>query len=163
MSNFKYISLFLFVFSYFNATSQNLTETLQLQRKTENIFLINTGLDVVYMGSGLLLRNLAEKNIDKVVVSVGYNLSKDFQARAEMRVRNVKEVLKYHEVISYSGIPLVTAIQNYEREDVHKPGFGFFNRGRFSATSRCSASGSWLQSTATCSSAVSVSAAMTRR
>ena len=56
-------------------TSQNLTEARQLQRKTENIFLINTGLDVVYMGSGLLLRNMAEKNVDKQTQFNGYGNS----------------------------------------------------------------------------------------
>jgi hypothetical protein len=44
---------------------QTLSETMRLQRKTENIFLFNTGLDVVYVGSGFLLRNLAVKNADK--------------------------------------------------------------------------------------------------
>lgn len=53
----------------------SLTETLRLQRKTENIFLINTCLDVVYMGSGLLLRNMAEKNVDKQTQFNGYGNS----------------------------------------------------------------------------------------
>jgi hypothetical protein len=38
---------------------------MRLQRKTENIFLVNTGLDVLYVSSGFLLRNLAEKNAVK--------------------------------------------------------------------------------------------------
>ena len=42
-----------------------LAETMQLQRKTENIFLVNTGLDVLYVSSGFLLRNLADKNVVK--------------------------------------------------------------------------------------------------
>lgn len=54
---------------------QNLTETMRLQRKTENIFLVNTGLDVVYMGSGLLLRNMAAKNVDKQAQYNGYGNS----------------------------------------------------------------------------------------
>lgn len=53
----------------------SLTETLRLQRKTENIFLINTCLDVVYMGSGLLLRNMAENNVDKQTQFNGYGNS----------------------------------------------------------------------------------------
>jgi hypothetical protein len=44
---------------------QTLSETMRLQRKTENIFLFNTGLDVLYVSSGFLLRNLALKNVDK--------------------------------------------------------------------------------------------------
>ena len=42
-----------------------LAETMRLQRKTENIFLLNTGLDVLYVSSGFLLRNLADKNVVK--------------------------------------------------------------------------------------------------
>ena len=42
-----------------------LAETMRLQRKTENIFLLNTGLDVLYVSSGFMLRNLAEKNVVK--------------------------------------------------------------------------------------------------
>jgi hypothetical protein len=42
-----------------------LAEAMRLQRKTENIFLVNTGLDVLYVSSGFLLRNLAEKNAVK--------------------------------------------------------------------------------------------------
>lgn len=38
---------------------------MRLQRKTENIFLFNTGLDVLYVSSGFLLRNLADKNVVK--------------------------------------------------------------------------------------------------
>jgi hypothetical protein len=42
-----------------------LAETMRLQRKTENIFLVNTGLDVLYVSSGFLLCNLAEKSAVK--------------------------------------------------------------------------------------------------
>ena len=51
---------------YFKAKNDNLTLTLnktkKIQRKTENIFLINTGLDVVYISSGFLLRNSTNSN-----------------------------------------------------------------------------------------------------
>jgi hypothetical protein len=57
------------------AQPSTLTETMQLQRKTENIFLMNTGLDVVYMGSGLLLRTMAAKNVDKQAQFNGYGNS----------------------------------------------------------------------------------------
>jgi hypothetical protein len=40
-----------------------LSETNKAQRKTQNIFLINTGLDVVYISSGFLLRNSAQSNL----------------------------------------------------------------------------------------------------
>ena len=45
--------------------TDNFAETMKAQRKTENIFLFNTGLDVVYVGSGFLLRSLADKNVAK--------------------------------------------------------------------------------------------------
>ena len=40
-----------------------LSETNKAQRKTQNIFLINTGVDVVYISSGFLLRNSAQSNL----------------------------------------------------------------------------------------------------
>lgn len=51
---------------YFTAkkSNSNLTfaETIKTQHKTENIFLINTGLDVAYISAGLLLRSNAKSN-----------------------------------------------------------------------------------------------------
>jgi hypothetical protein len=41
----------------------NLSETKKIQRKTENIFLINTGLDIAYITSGFILRYSAESNL----------------------------------------------------------------------------------------------------
>ncbi len=43
-----------------------LNETIKTQRKTQNIFLINTGLDVVYISSGFLLRNSAKSNFSSM-------------------------------------------------------------------------------------------------
>ena len=40
-------------------------ETIKEQHKTEKIFLFNTGLDVAYMTSGLLLRSEAKSNLEK--------------------------------------------------------------------------------------------------
>ena len=45
--------------------TDNLAETMKAQRKTQNIFLFNSGLDVAYVGSGFLLRSLADKNVAK--------------------------------------------------------------------------------------------------
>ncbi len=42
-----------------------LEETKKAQRKTENIFLINTGLDAVYVTSGFMLRGLAKQDFTK--------------------------------------------------------------------------------------------------
>jgi hypothetical protein len=60
------VNLGLAIPGYFKAKKEvpphTLAETMRLQRKTENIFLLNTGLDVLYVGSGFLLRNMADKN-----------------------------------------------------------------------------------------------------
>lgn len=40
-------------------------ETVEVQRRTENIFLINTALDGVYISSGFLLRSLAKSDVSK--------------------------------------------------------------------------------------------------
>ncbi len=54
---------------YFNAkkSNPNLTfaETIKIQHKTEKIFLINSGLDIAYISSGLLLRSNAKTNLTK--------------------------------------------------------------------------------------------------
>lgn len=46
-------------------SNQTLFETLNAQQKTEKIFLINSGLDIAYVSSGLLLRSAAKTNLDK--------------------------------------------------------------------------------------------------
>lgn len=46
-------------------SDQPLFETLSAQQKTEKIFLINSGLDIAYVSSGLLLRSAAKTNVDK--------------------------------------------------------------------------------------------------
>jgi hypothetical protein len=60
------INLGLAIPGYIKATneipSDNLAETIRAQRKTEQIFLVNTCLDVAYVSSGFLLRSLAEMN-----------------------------------------------------------------------------------------------------
>lgn len=43
----------------------NFFETLSAQQKTEKIFLINSGLDIAYISSGLLLRGAAKTNLEK--------------------------------------------------------------------------------------------------
>ncbi|MDG1334123.1 MAG: hypothetical protein P8P74_17455 [Crocinitomicaceae bacterium] len=40
-------------------------ETQSAQQKTEKIFLINSGLDIAYISSGLLLRSAANTNLEK--------------------------------------------------------------------------------------------------
>lgn len=42
-----------------------LFETIDAQQKTEKIFLINSGLDIAYVSSGLLLRSAAKTNLEK--------------------------------------------------------------------------------------------------
>lgn len=63
------VNIGLAVPGYFKAKKSNpnlaFAETIQMQHKTEKIFLINTGLDVAYISAGLLLRNNAKLNPSK--------------------------------------------------------------------------------------------------
>lgn len=63
------VNLGLAIPGYFKAKNDNraltLNETKKIQRKTQNIFLINTGLDVIYISSGFLLRNSAQSNLSQ--------------------------------------------------------------------------------------------------
>lgn len=51
------------------------SETVRKQHQTEKIFLINTGLDVGYMASGLILRSEAKSNLEKQNQFNGYGNS----------------------------------------------------------------------------------------
>jgi hypothetical protein len=63
------VNLGLAIPGYFKAKKEvrtlTLEETIKIQRRTENIFLINTALDVVYISSGFALRNLAKSDLSK--------------------------------------------------------------------------------------------------
>ncbi len=63
------VNLGLAIPGYFKAKKEartlTLEETIKVQRRTENIFLINTALDVVYISSGFALRNLAKSDLSK--------------------------------------------------------------------------------------------------
>ena len=50
-------------------------ETLEEQRKTETIFLINSGIDIAYMSAGLLLRSKASAALEKEDQYRGYGNS----------------------------------------------------------------------------------------
>lgn len=45
--------------------SINFAETIRAQHKTETIFLFNSGLDIAYISSGLILRSEAKSNVEK--------------------------------------------------------------------------------------------------
>ena len=51
------------------------SETVRKQHQTEKIFLINTGLDVGYLASGLILRSEAKSNLEKHDQFNGYGNS----------------------------------------------------------------------------------------
>lgn len=55
--------------------SISFSETIRTQHQTEKIFLINTGLDIGYMASGLLLRSSAKTNTSKKDQFNGYGNS----------------------------------------------------------------------------------------
>ncbi len=50
-------------------------ELLSKHTRTENLYLINTGLDVVYMGTGLLLKQLSTRNVKRPDMLKGYGNS----------------------------------------------------------------------------------------
>ena len=50
-------------------------EMLLKHRKTENLYLINAGLDVVYIGTGFLLKHLSASNLNKQELLKGYGNS----------------------------------------------------------------------------------------
>ena len=50
-------------------------ETMEEQRKTETIFLINSGIDIAYMSAGLLLRSKASAALEKEDQFRGYGNS----------------------------------------------------------------------------------------
>ena len=64
---------------YIKAKKSNTTltfaETVRNQHQTEKIFLINTGLDVGYLASGLILRSEAKSNLEKQDQFNGYGNS----------------------------------------------------------------------------------------
>ena len=53
----------------------SLYETLDDQRKTETIFLVNAGIDLAYISSGLMLKNRASKDPSKETQFIGYGNS----------------------------------------------------------------------------------------
>ncbi|MDB2656623.1 hypothetical protein N9Y60_01065 [Crocinitomicaceae bacterium] len=57
------------------SSNLNFAETLRAQNKTETIFLINSGLDIAYMSSGLLLRSEARFNPERKDQWTGYGNS----------------------------------------------------------------------------------------
>ena len=57
--------------------SENKTELIENQKKIERLFVINAGLDVLYMGGGLMLADYASKssNPDKAAMFSGFGKS----------------------------------------------------------------------------------------
>ena len=56
-------------------TELSFAETIEEQRKTETIFLINAGIDLAYISSGILLKNRSEQNMDKKNQLIGFGNS----------------------------------------------------------------------------------------
>jgi len=67
-------------FALYNNLNTDLTllsanEMLTKHIKTENLYLINAGLDVVYIGTGFLLKHLSVSNLNKQYLLKGYGNS----------------------------------------------------------------------------------------
>ena len=58
-----------------NAAGLSPDEILQTHRKTENLYLINAGLDVLYVGTGFYLKHLSTKKPRKEDLLLGYGNS----------------------------------------------------------------------------------------
>ena len=58
-----------------NAAGLSPDEILQTHRKTENLYLINAGLDVLYVGTGFYLKHLSAKKPKKEDLLLGYGNS----------------------------------------------------------------------------------------
>jgi hypothetical protein len=65
------------IFSNLNAdyTDWTTDQFLSKQLKTQRLFMINAGLDMVYMGSGLVLKRIASRYPDKEARLTGYGNS----------------------------------------------------------------------------------------
>ena len=72
------VNLGLAIPGYIKAKQDNSVKSvyhlLEAQRKTETIFLVNAGIDLAYIGSGLLLRSRAP-NVEKSSQFMGYGNS----------------------------------------------------------------------------------------
>lgn len=88
-------------------TKLSILETIEEQRKTESIFLINAGIDLAYISSGILLIKKKEQNINKknqfiglgnsIILQGGFLLVFDWIAFAMHRkhaMRNLNPLLK---------------------------------------------------------------------
>lgn len=73
------VNLGLAIPGYLKARKENVNlsfaETLRSQYKTETIFLINSGLDIAYISSGVLLRSEARFNPERRDLFTGYGNS----------------------------------------------------------------------------------------
>ena len=73
------VNLGLAIPGYLKARKANnsigIAETLEEQRKTETVFLFNGGLDLAYIGSGIILRSEAKSNPEKADLFKGYGNS----------------------------------------------------------------------------------------
>lgn len=58
-----------------NAAALTPVEILQSHRKIENLYLINAGLDVLYVGTGFYLKHLSSKKTKKEDLLLGYGNS----------------------------------------------------------------------------------------
>lgn len=110
------VNIALAIPGYFKAKNDNrthsLNETKKIQRKTENIFLINTGLDVVYISSGFLLRNSTNLNLSNkdrlsgfgtsLILQGGFLFLFDLTAYAIHKLHANKSINKFE--MSSSGV-----------------------------------------------------------
>ena len=65
------------LYNNLNSSISGLTDSMMMQKhvKTENLYLINAGLDVLYIGTGFLLKHLSTNNLKRKDMLFGYGNS----------------------------------------------------------------------------------------
>ena len=130
------VNLGLSIPGYFRAkngkTKLSLFETLDEQRKTETIFLINAGIDLAYISSGLLLLNRPTEDPMKksqfsgfgnsIIIQGGFLLLFDWIAFSIHRKHSKKSLSPLFQKIEMStnGIGLKWNIGNYKNKHLKR-------------------------------------------
>lgn len=73
--NFGIAGVALYSFSTTDMASMSAAEMMRLHLRSENLFLINAGLDIIYIGTGVYLNRLADKGHKRAEMFWGYGNS----------------------------------------------------------------------------------------
>jgi hypothetical protein len=76
-------------------------ELMDQHMRVKNLYLINAGLDVVYMGTGFLLRHLSAKSSNRADLLMGYGNSVILQGGFLFLFDGVMYLLQQHHQVSF--------------------------------------------------------------